>query len=109
LRTPLGEEGVVIPTLLSGPLALEVPGGIEWAVWLRFYADGGESFVEWHGGHHHCNRLTGPLENDGPRLLIPTDSLGTLVLRELGPSDTWGVSDGQRGGPAWEVFQRGWR
>jgi hypothetical protein len=100
------EDQVMLPTVIPGPLALDLPGGDhEWATWIRFEEGDGETWLDWHGGHHHRNRLTGPPLCVASALHVPTQELGTVVLRPIGPADTWKVFPANLS--AWEAYRRG--
>ena len=91
---------------VPGPLALDLPDdtGHEWVTTVRIDTDDDAPTLDWHGGHHHRNRITGPIRVDGEALYVPTD-LGPLVLRPISPADTWRVYPANV--TAWEAHQQG--
>gem|GEM_PF-4907763 len=59
----------------------------------------------WHGGHHYVNRIDGAFAMVGDALHVPTEGHGLVVVRTIGPDDTWPVSPGNL--TAWEAAQQG--
>lgn len=91
-----------------GPVALDLYGDShEWAVGVRIYGPPSQLRLEWFGGHHHVVQLTGPPVVDGDRLVVTTAEHGQLVLRPIGPGDTWLVFPANCS--AWEAYRQGLR
>ena len=89
---------------LRGPLALDIHDFHEWVTSVHIERAHDGQFLSWHGGHHHMNRISGPVELVGDALHIPTAEHGVVVLRPIGPEDTWPVFPGNL--TAWEAVQQ---
>ena len=98
-RLAAGDE-VFIP----GPLALDIRGSHEWVTSVSIERAAHGVMLSWHGGHHHVNPISGPLDMDGDALHVPTEDHGVVVLRPIGPPDTWPVFPGNL--TAWEASQQ---
>jgi hypothetical protein len=98
-RLGAGEE-----VLLPGPLALDIRDFHEWVTSVSIEPSPHGPLLSWHGGHHHVNRINGPLDMVGDALRVPTQDHGTIVLRPIGPGDTWPVFPGNL--TAWEAIQQ---
>jgi hypothetical protein len=92
-------------TMISGPVAVEVRGGHEWATNVTVAVDDAGGLLSWYGGHEHVNRINGPLAMVGDALHVPTDDHGIVIIRPIGPEDTWTVFPANV--TAWEAVQRG--
>lgn len=53
----------------------------EWATGVSIEGEGEHRFLSWHGGHHHANRIDGPLTVVGDTLHVPTADLGLVMVR----------------------------
>ncbi len=92
--------------MIRGPVAVDVAGGHEWATEVTVYPSDTGRLLSWQGGPHHVNRIDGPLEMVGDALRAPTVEHGLVVVRPIGPQDTWPVFPANL--TAWEAAQQGY-
>lgn len=101
LRSLAGGDDVFLP----GPLALDIRDSHEWVTSVHIERSPNGQALSWHGGHHHVNPISGPIEMVGEALHVPTGDHGIVVLRPIEPEDTWPVFPGNK--TAWEAVQQG--
>jgi hypothetical protein len=92
---------------VAGPVAVDVRGSHEWATNVTIERTDTVQFLSWHGGHHHVNRINGRLTLVGDALQVPTPDHRLVVVRPIGPQDTWKVFPANV--TAWEAVQQGIR
>ena len=86
--------------LVPGPPALDIRDCHQWVTTVTIEPAADGPLLSWHGGHHHVNRISGPLHMAGDALHIPTHD------RVSAPAET--ASTGRAGhlerppcSPAW--------
>lgn len=89
--------------MIRGPVAID-RGRARAGHRISIETEGEARLLSWHGGHHHVHPIDGPLTLVGDALHVPIAERGLLVLRPIGPEDTWPVVP--RNLTAWEAVQR---
>ena len=97
---------MILPTAL-GVLTVDLPGGgHQWATGVRRHGPPGRLRLEWNEDQHpHSCSVVGPPRIVDGELHVDTDPHGPLVVRAIGPEDTWLVWPA--GITAWEAIQAG--
>ncbi len=97
---------MILPSAL-GVLIVDLPGGRhQWATGVRLHDRPGRLMFEWHEDQHpHACEVVGEPQVVGAALHLETDPHGTVVVRRVGPEDTWMVWPA--GVTAWEAAQAG--
>lgn len=91
--------------MIRGPVAVDLSDVHEWATEVTVYRGDTGPLLSWQGGHHHVNRINGALRMVGDSLHVPTVDHGLVVVRPIGPQDTWPVFPANL--TAWEAAQQG--
>jgi hypothetical protein len=97
---------VNLPNAL-GVLVVDLAGGVhQWATAVRLHGPAGDLRLEWHEDEHpHSCGVIGDPQVVWEELHLDTERHGAVVVRRVGPEDTWRVWPA--GVTAWEAIQDG--
>lgn len=91
-----------------GVLAVDLDGGAvhNMSTGVRLYGPPGQLRLEWHEDQHpHSCAVVGDPRVVGDQMHLDTDAHGPVVVRAIGPGDTWLVFPASC--TAWEAVQQG--
>ncbi len=100
---------MILPTAL-GVVTVDLYGGQthQWATGVRLFGREGELRLEWFEDEHpHSCAVVGAPRVIGDELHLEADPHGPMVVRAIGPGDTWRVFPS--GLTAWKAVRRGLR
>jgi hypothetical protein len=98
---------MILPSAL-GVLTIDLHDGQthQWATGVRLFHHGDQLRLEWFEDQHpHGCAVIGMPRIVGDQLRLDTDPHGPVVVRAIGPSDTWLVFPANC--TAWEAHQQG--
>jgi hypothetical protein len=100
---------VILPDAL-GVLTVDLHDGHthSWATGVRLFGRPGQLRLEWcEDQHPHSCEVVGEPRIVDDQLHLVTDPHGPVVVRAIGPGDTWSVHGPAGSMTAWEAVQRG--